>query len=166
MDWGVVSGAQDHLKLSIPFPSGLPDVAMKHRNRVHFNCFLKDWWPNNTCALFLIKCHLKKCVFVHIKNTLHDVLQDYLYCSCAIQCPLYVECKTSILQSKLKQYRFVAHRVQEGVGIDQHKRLWIVIWQPQMCLSPEEEGDILILITIIFFIHILIFTLFFVNTIE
>ena len=38
---------------------------------------------------------------------------------------LYVECKTSILQSKykLKQYRFVAHRVQEGVGIDQHKRL-------------------------------------------
>ena len=36
---------------------------------------------------------------------------------------LYVECKTSILQSKLKQYRFVAHRVLEGVGIDQHKRL-------------------------------------------
>ena len=30
-----------------------------------------------------------------------------------------------------------------------------------MCLSPEEEGDILILITIIFFIHILIFTMFF-----
>ena len=90
MDQGVGSGAQeDHLNLSIPFPSGLPDVAMKHWNRVHFNRFLKDWWQNNTSVLFLIKCHLKKCVFVHIKNTLHDVLQRLLfYFSCAIQCPL------------------------------------------------------------------------------
>ena len=30
---------------------------------------------NNTSVFFLIKCHLKKCVFVHIKNSLHNVLQ-------------------------------------------------------------------------------------------
>ena len=88
MDWGVVSGAQDHLKLSIPFPSGLPDIAMKHWNRVHFNRFLKVD-DKIIQVRFSLSSVSAKSVFLYISKVPCTMYcNDYFYCSCAIQCPL------------------------------------------------------------------------------
>ena len=67
MDRGVGSGTQDHLNLSIPFPSGLPDVAMKHWNRVLFNRFRKvDVKIIQVC--FSLSSVTSKSVFLYISK--------------------------------------------------------------------------------------------------
>ena len=87
MDWGVVSGAQDHLKLSIPFPSGLPDIAMKHLH-LHFNRFLKVD-DKILHVRFSLSSVSAKSVFLYISKVPCTMYcNDYLYFSCAIQCPL------------------------------------------------------------------------------
>ena len=89
MDQGVGSGAQeDHLNLSIPFSSGLPDVAMKHWNRVLFNRFL-NVEDKIIQVCFSLSSVTSKSVFLYIsKIPCTMYCNDYLYFSCAIQCPL------------------------------------------------------------------------------
>ena len=65
------------------FPSLPAFLMLQWNTKTEYTPTALGGWQNNTSALFLIKCHLKKCVFVHIKNTLHDVLQRLLfYFSC------------------------------------------------------------------------------------
>ena len=122
MDRGVGSGAQDHLNLSIPFPSDLPDVAMKHLhwNRVHFNRFLKvDVKIIQVC--FSLSSVTSKGVFLYISKIPCTMnCNDYFSTFLVQSSVLYVECKTSVLQSKckLKQYRLIAHTHSAGGGGD------------------------------------------------